>query len=95
MISAKERERALLLISEAVCSGARERLACELVGISERTLLRWKNQKKNEKSVEDKRVKAGSLLGMGNMVFNWRESWRSVAFYRKSVILELCFIQEY
>ena len=61
MISAKERERALLLISEAVCSGARERLACELVGISERTLLRWKNQQKSEESVEDKRIKAGAL----------------------------------
>lgn len=41
MISAQDRRDAMELIDEAVASGARERLACEELGLSVRTRQRW------------------------------------------------------
>jgi putative transposase len=43
MISASDRRRAVELISEAVSAGARQRLACRELGLTERTLQRWQN----------------------------------------------------
>lgn len=43
MISASDRSRAISLIKEAVASGAREKLACKELGISQRTLQRWRS----------------------------------------------------
>lgn len=45
MISARDREIAIKLIEEAKANGAREHKACEVIGISHRTLFRWKNSK--------------------------------------------------
>ncbi|MCF6325625.1 MAG: helix-turn-helix domain-containing protein [Gammaproteobacteria bacterium] len=42
MISAESRQLALNLVKEAVESGARYACACEILGITERTLRRWK-----------------------------------------------------
>lgn len=44
MISASDRKRAILLIKEAVASGAREKPACMELGISQRTLQRWRSE---------------------------------------------------
>ena len=44
MISAPDRENAVLLINEAVASGASRKKACERLGITERTFYRWKNK---------------------------------------------------
>jgi putative transposase len=43
MISLEDRELAISLIDEAVTSGAREFKACEVLGISHRTLFRWRS----------------------------------------------------
>lgn len=43
MISASDRQRAVELIAEAVSAGARQRLACCELGLTERTLQRWKD----------------------------------------------------
>lgn len=42
MISAPDRGLAITLIQEAVEAGARERLACEELGLTQRTLQRWR-----------------------------------------------------
>lgn len=41
MISTPDRETAVTLIEEAVAAGARKRAACQLLGLSLRTLQRW------------------------------------------------------
>ena len=46
MISASDRENAVLLIDEAIKSGASCKKACERLGITERTFYRWKNEKR-------------------------------------------------
>ena len=45
MISASDRENAVLLINEAIKSGASCKKACERFGITERTFYRWKKRK--------------------------------------------------
>ncbi|MCD6581505.1 MAG: helix-turn-helix domain-containing protein, partial [Desulfuromusa sp.] len=37
----KDRESIILLIKEAISSGARQSKACEIIGISAKTLQRW------------------------------------------------------
>lgn len=48
MISAPDRQQALSLIEEAVQAGARERLACKELGLTQRTLQRWRQSKTRE-----------------------------------------------
>lgn len=43
LISASDRKTAILLIEEATHSGARKKLACAELGISQRTLQRWRS----------------------------------------------------
>lgn len=43
MISASDRLQAVELIAEAVSAGARQRLACRELGLTERTLQRWQD----------------------------------------------------
>jgi putative transposase len=43
MISVLDRSKAITLIQEAVTNGAREDRACEELGISQRTLQRWRS----------------------------------------------------
>ena len=45
MISASDRENTVLLIDEAIKSGASCKKACERLGITERTFYRWKKRK--------------------------------------------------
>ena len=45
MISTSDRENAVLLIDEAIKSGASCKKACERLGITERTFYRWKKRK--------------------------------------------------
>lgn len=42
MISASDRKKAIELIDEAKQAGAREAVACKELGISQRTLQRWR-----------------------------------------------------
>ena len=44
MISTQERKKAIILGQDAGKAGARQRKACEILGISERTLQRWQMQ---------------------------------------------------
>ncbi|QVK17375.1 helix-turn-helix domain-containing protein [Mycoplasmatota bacterium] len=43
LISATDRKKAISLIREAVDNGARQEKACEEIGISLRTLQRWRS----------------------------------------------------
>jgi len=52
MISASDRNEAIKLIKEAVSNGAREEKACEELGISRRTVQRWRS---NRTPVDDQR----------------------------------------
>ena len=58
MISASDRETALKLIDEAVCSGARRILACNELEIDERTYYRWKKQLFTNGDCKDRRPDA-------------------------------------
>ena len=58
MISASDRENAVLLINEAIKSGASCKKACERLGITERTFQRWKKRKADTDSYEDGRPHA-------------------------------------
>jgi len=53
MISVQDRKNAISLVKEAVDGGARQAKACELLGISGRTLQRWQKPAKNAE--EDQR----------------------------------------
>ena len=44
LISASDRKRAIKLVEEAAQAGARRKSACRELGISDRTLQRWKNE---------------------------------------------------
>ena len=54
MISASDRENAVLLIDEAIKSGASCKKACERLEITERTFYRWKKRKADTDSYEDR-----------------------------------------
>lgn len=58
MISASDRENAVLLINEAIKSGASCKKACECLRITERTFYRWKKRKADTDSYEDGRPSA-------------------------------------
>ena len=58
MISASDCENAVMLIDEAVHSGARRCKACEEIGIKERTYYRWTKQNQEKGSFEDLRPTA-------------------------------------
>jgi putative transposase len=45
MISASDRQSAITLIQEAVQAGARERIACKELGLTQRTLQRWRSER--------------------------------------------------
>ncbi|MFZ6761087.1 helix-turn-helix domain-containing protein, partial [Undibacterium sp. Ji50W] len=49
MIAAPDRLGALHLIDDAVAAGARQHLACELLGLSERTVQRWRHTPKDKR----------------------------------------------
>ena len=51
MISIQERKKAAFLIKEACNTGARQKKACALLGITERTLQRWKQTSDNLKVI--------------------------------------------
>jgi putative transposase len=53
LISLPDRKKYCNFINEAVSNGARQKLACELVGLSARTYQRWN---KGEELSEDKRI---------------------------------------
>ncbi|MBD2869284.1 helix-turn-helix domain-containing protein [Paenibacillus arenilitoris] len=44
MISASDRKEVITLIQEAVATGAREAAACKELGLTQRTLQRWRKQ---------------------------------------------------
>lgn len=55
MISASDREKAIMLINEAVENGARLPRACDALKITERTYYRWQKLNKEHQSYEDRR----------------------------------------
>ena len=50
MIGTSDRLNALQLIDQAVTAGARQHLACELLGLSERTVQRWRHTSKDKRT---------------------------------------------
>jgi len=62
MISPENRQLALELVKEAVGSGARQKHACDILDITERTLRRWKKQLKDQRKVAgSERIPANKL----------------------------------
>jgi len=55
MTSTPVRKKVIMLVDEAVKNGAREIKACELIGISQRTLTRWRKNEAIENEGQDKR----------------------------------------
>lgn len=60
MTSPEDRQLALDLVKEAVEAGARQARASEILGLTERTLRRWKRQLKEEQPLRDRRKAAAS-----------------------------------
>jgi len=60
MIPIDDRLLAMALIAEAVCNGAREALACDILEITARTLRRWKEKERQYITLEDGRIQAGA-----------------------------------
>ena len=58
MISASDRENAVMLIKEAVSAGASLAKACNELGLDERTYYRWIRLKKETRSYDDLRPNA-------------------------------------
>ena len=50
MIATSDRLNALQLIDQAVTAGARQHLACEMLGLSERTVQRWRYTSKDKRT---------------------------------------------
>ena len=48
MTSLSERRAVLMLVDEAITSGARQECVCDVISLSERTLQRWKNDEANQ-----------------------------------------------
>jgi len=85
MITPEDRQLALELIKEAAESGARQDRACEILGITERTLRRWKKQLTEEKKLEDRRLRAAS----------GRTPTNKLTEAEKEQIIKLCNQPEY
>ena len=71
MISASDRSNAIRLIKEAVTNGAREKLACKELGISRRTLQRWRS---NATPLEDQRPYAERTVPKNKLSEEERET---------------------
>ncbi len=56
LIRAEDRQRAIMLIDEAVAAGAREAKACEVLVLSTRTLRRWRHQARTDEGCVDRRI---------------------------------------
>ena len=56
LIGAEDRQRAIMLIDEAVAAGAREVKACEVLVLSTRTLRRWRKQARTREGSVDRRT---------------------------------------
>jgi len=52
LISASDRKTAIELIDETIRAGAREKLACRELGISQRTLQRWREAETRKRVYE-------------------------------------------
>ncbi len=61
MINTTDRGQALELIDEAVRAGARKHLACEEIGVSERTLQRWRKSPSDGRLMAVRRPPANKL----------------------------------
>ncbi len=81
MIAAADRENAISLVKEACKTGARQFKACEMLGISERTLQRW--QEPAPKAKEDQRS------------YTQRVPANKLSEEEKQEIINICNSEEY
>lgn len=81
MIPTEDKKHILSLVEDACRAGARQCKACEIIGISERSLQRW--QKKTATEIEDKRPHAQ------------RNPANKLSEEEKQRILDICNSQEY
>jgi putative transposase len=61
MISTSDRTTAIQLIEEAVKAGARESKACKVLGISGRTLNRWRQTKEDQRPLAERPTPTNKL----------------------------------
>jgi len=81
LISTQEREKAIILVQDAGKAGARQCKACEILGISERTLQRWQMQTPSAK--EDQRR------------HTQREPANKLSPEEKQTIIDICNSENY
>jgi len=82
MISTEDKKLILILIEEACKAGARQCKACEMIGISERTLQRWQKRTTVD-DIADKRP------------YVQRSPANKLSKEEKQTILAICNSQEY
>lgn len=63
MITTLDRQMAIQLIDEARCAGACESKACEVLGLTCRTLRRWREQMRTEQRLQDRRKDGADKRG--------------------------------
>lgn len=61
MINATDRSEAISLINEAMAAGARQATACQVLGLNERTLQRWRWQREDRRPVAKRPPPANKL----------------------------------
>lgn len=81
MIPTEDKKLILSLVEDACKAGARQCKACEIIGISQRTLQRW--QKKTTAEIEDKRPHAEKIPA------------NKLSKEEKQTILDICNSQAY
>lgn len=85
MISSENRQMAIQLINEAIMAGARQVVACEILGIDPRTLRRWKQQLSVYQEAQDQRKAAAASRVPAN----------KLSEAEKMQIIETCNLPEY
>ncbi len=85
MISSEDRQMAIKLIKEATVAGARQHKCCEIIGIAQRTLRRWKQQQKAPQGTQDQRKASAAHRVPSNKL---SESERQQ-------MIEICNLPEY
>ena len=84
-MSTQDKRLALELIDEAIAKGARQRKACEVLGLTSRTIRRWKKQFRETGTLEDSRQLAAHTRTPANKLTE----------LEKQQILTLCNQPEY
>ena len=82
-MTVSDRRQVLALVAEAVAWGSRQRTACEMVGVAERTLQRWQLPQTAEDGRRGPRTAPHISCPRGSVTRWWR--WRHVRSFAMRV----------